>query len=108
VIVVLSIIVLGLTPSLLSLWIMRRADARAQERLRMAMESVGTRGLPTFRLLPDQHYVEGIGYIVGDLTCQFNARSSYIRCAVNPSGPCQGCLHYQPNQSEERGPEGRA
>lgn len=80
---------------------MRQANARAQERLRMAMESVATRGLPALRLPPDQHYVTGIGYIIGDLTCQFNARSSYIRCAVNPSGPCQDCLHYQSSQLEE-------
>lgn len=94
-IVVLFIVVLGLTPSLFSLWIMRQADARAQERLRMAMESVATRRLSTLHPLPDQHYAEGIGYIIGDLTCQFNARSNYIRCAVNPSGPCEGCLHYR-------------
>ncbi|QYO63022.1 DUF6464 family protein [Leptolyngbya sp. 7M] len=22
-------------------------------------------------------------------------RSSHIRCAVNPCGPCEGCSHYQ-------------
>lgn len=100
-IVVLFIILLGLTPSLFSIWVMRQADARAQERLRLAMESVATRGLPALRLSPDQHYVEGIGYVVGDFTCRFNARSNYIRCAVNPSGPCQDCMHYQPNKLEE-------
>ncbi|NJO41739.1 MAG: hypothetical protein HC769_09765 [Cyanobacteria bacterium CRU_2_1] len=90
------IVVLGLTPSLISIWLLRQADARAQERLRLAMESVANRGLPALRLPPDHHYVEGTGYIIGDLTCRFNARSSYIRCAVNPIGPCQDCPHYQP------------
>ena len=30
-----------------------------------------------------------------DRTCAFNARSPHIRCAVNPSGPCEGCIHYE-------------
>jgi hypothetical protein len=98
VIVVLFIVILGLTPSLFSLWLMRQADARAQERLRLAMQSVANRGLPTLRLPPDHHYVEGVGYIIGDLSCRFNARSNYIRCAVNPFGPCQDCSHYQPKE----------
>jgi len=34
------------------------------------------------------HYLEGVGYLIG-ISCQFNARSSYLRCAVNPQGPCQ-------------------
>lgn len=77
---------------------MRQADAQAQERLRLAMESVAARQLPALRLPPDYHYVEGIGYMIGDLTCQFNARSSYIRCAVNPMGPCEQCSYYQSRQ----------
>jgi hypothetical protein len=30
---------------------------------------------------------------IGDVTCEFNARSPFIRCAVNPCGPCEGCIH---------------
>ncbi|WP_199333536.1 DUF6464 family protein [Oculatella sp. FACHB-28] len=98
VLVALLILILGLTPSLFSIWVMRRVDTQAQERLRLALPSTTNRGLPNFHLAPDQHYVEGIGYIIGDITCQFNARSSYIRCAVNPIGPCQDCLHYRPQE----------
>jgi hypothetical protein len=100
VLVAFLIIVLGLSPSLLSLWLMRQADAQAQARLQIAMTSVANRQLPALQLPPDRHYVEGLGYIIGDITCQFNARSSYIRCAVNPSGPCDECLHYQPRPLE--------
>ncbi|PSB11164.1 hypothetical protein C7B61_03230 [filamentous cyanobacterium CCP1] len=89
------IVVLGLTPSILSIWMMRRADARAQERLRLAIESVSARRLPSFHLPPEHQYVEGVGYVIGDFSCKFNARSSYIRCAVNPFGPCEGCSQYQ-------------
>lgn len=34
-------------------------------------------------------------YFIGDTTCINNANSPYIRCAVNPSGPCEGCVHYE-------------
>jgi hypothetical protein len=30
-------------------------------------------------------------WVIGDASCRFNAHSELIRCAVNPSGPCQGC-----------------
>lgn len=30
---------------------------------------------------------------IGDATYEFNARSPHIRCAVNPCGPCEGCIH---------------
>ena len=33
-------------------------------------------------------------WVVGDASCEFNARSELVRCAVNPSGPCEGCKHY--------------
>jgi hypothetical protein len=35
-------------------------------------------------------------WVIGDITCAFNARSEMLRCTVNPSGPCQNCRHYQP------------
>ena len=43
----------------------------------------------------ERYYLEGVGYLVGDISCQYNARSGYIRCAVNPSGPCDGCRFYE-------------
>lgn len=33
--------------------------------------------------------------IIGDPTCRYSAQSELVRCAVNPAGPCQGCLHFQ-------------
>ena len=44
---------------------------------------------------PEEHYVEGIGVVIGDLSCTYNARSPYIRCAIDPDGLCQDCRHYQ-------------
>ncbi len=34
--------------------------------------------------------------VIGNLECEFNARSLYIRCAVNPCGPCENCTHFKP------------
>jgi len=33
-------------------------------------------------------------WVLGDATCQYNAHSELLRCAVNPDGPCSGCQHY--------------
>ena len=33
------------------------------------------------------------GWVIGDPTCRFNARSPLIRCAVIPEGPCERCRH---------------
>ena len=90
------VFVLGLTPSVISVWMMRRAKERAQARLRAAMQASAARAIQRNQIPPDQYYLEGVGYLIGDMTCQFNACSAYIRCAVNPSGPCEECHHYQP------------
>jgi len=34
-------------------------------------------------------------WILGDITCAYNARSELLRCAVNPNGPCRGCPDYR-------------
>ena len=94
-IVAFLIVIVGLTPALFSLLLLRQANARAQARLQLAMRAVANRQLASIRLPAEHHYVEGIGYMIGDLTCEFNARSSHIRCAVNPIGPCEGCRHYR-------------
>ncbi|MGQ9837063.1 MAG: DUF6464 family protein [Cyanobacteriota bacterium] len=36
------------------------------------------------------------GLPLGDPSCAFSAQSVWLRCAVNPQGPCQGCIHYLP------------
>ncbi|MHC5779985.1 DUF6464 family protein [Nostoc sp.] len=38
----------------------------------------------------DSEY-EGLGL----RSCQYNAKSRYLRCAPKPSGPCEGCQHYE-------------
>ncbi len=103
------IVILGLAPPLLSLLVMRQLNQRTTQQLRAVMQRSAERrfaiGLPSGRSPErassgashpaDHRYVEGIGYMIGDLTCQFNARSSYLRCAVNPMGDCKLCAQYQ-------------
>jgi len=38
-------------------------------------------------------------WVLGDASCQYNANSELVRCAVNPEGPCQSCRYYEPIQS---------
>jgi hypothetical protein len=43
----------------------------------------------------EQSLLEG-RWVIGDVTCYFNARSELLRCAVNPEGPCDRCRFYEP------------
>ncbi|WP_413165714.1 DUF6464 family protein [Capilliphycus salinus ALCB114379] len=91
----LFILILGVSPAIIY-WQFRQ---RIETRVIGQLSTVGT-GLTVTHwrrsdLPPDAQYVEGVGYLIGDLSCQYNARSSYIRCAVNPSGPCEDCRFYQ-------------
>jgi len=97
------VFIVSLIPPILSLWMMRRAKARMQARLlAVRQQSFVTVRVPPLNQLPsDRYYLEGVGYLIGDITCQFNARSSYIRCAVNPSGPCEQCHHYERRELKE-------
>lgn len=41
---------------------------------------------------------------IGDSSCNYNAHSPYIRCAVNPDGPCDNCTYYEPQSSPNSSP----
>jgi Family of unknown function (DUF6464) len=40
----------------------------------------------------EQSLIDG-QWVIGDATCKYNARSTLLRCAINPSGPCEGCRY---------------
>ncbi|MDX2256642.1 MAG: DUF6464 family protein [Pseudanabaenaceae cyanobacterium bins.39] len=100
IVVILSV---GVAPPILSLWMLHHYQAKYRdrsshlhhhfyERLDQAIAS------PTaIKALPpaDMTLIEGFGYVIGKVSCKYNARSLYIRCAVNPDGPCQGCRYYE-------------
>ena len=95
-VIVLLIFGLSLLPALISAWISLRARNRVHVEFGRAMEVAAHRGLKAaLQSDRDLNYVEGLGYIIGDFTCQMNARSPYLRCAVNPCGPCDGCQMYE-------------
>ena len=97
------IIFIGLVPWLLSLWVMRSAESQARDGIAAARLAVANRPPRAQLATADRTYVEGFGYPIGDITCEYNARSNYIRCAVNPSGPCQDCRYYQARTLDVRG-----
>jgi hypothetical protein len=96
----LLVIIVGLLPSLFSLWVIRKTHSRTSIRMRQAARNsfrtpLRESNTPTES---DRYYLEGVGYLIGDISCKYNARSGYMRCAVNPSGPCQDCRHYEPKE----------
>nr|WP_277882705.1 DUF6464 family protein [Oscillatoria sp. FACHB-1406] len=89
------IFALALMPLLISLVVLRRIKRRWQARLRridtMSSYRSQLHSLPSL----SEEISELHDYFIGDLSCRYNARSPYVRCAVNPDGPCEGCIHYQ-------------
>jgi hypothetical protein len=95
--VIFLIFVIGLTPAIVSAWLSVRAD-RDEKCNHVSGMSTGL-GQSMLKLIDgnaDMHYVDGMGYMIGDITCDLNARSPYLRCAMNPMGPCDGCSAYAP------------
>lgn len=86
----LLIFLVSLTPFFLSLFLLRKAKRRWENDLRRARNSAER-----------FHYHRGhqtrvrTYTTIGDPGCGYNARSPYLRCAVNPSGPCDNCPYYQ-------------
>jgi hypothetical protein len=44
---------------------------------------------------PNERSWSGNHWVIGDASCRFNAQSELMRCAVNPSGPCENCRFYE-------------
>jgi hypothetical protein len=80
--------------------LLRKEEIRHQQRLLGALEL--TSRSHSYRRVPrdpEEQYIEGLGYIIGDLSCLYNACSPYIRCAINPGGLCDGCRDYRSKNS---------
>lgn len=85
--------------SIVFLWLRASHRLRARSRrLTVTEVSSNRRFYKRIARDPEEQYIEGVGYVIGDLTCSYNARSPYIRCAVNPDGLCQDCRHYHCNE----------
>lgn len=91
-------IVLGLTPAALSLFVCLYSRRQFQQNLHIATDFAAQERFRQFSARPrdpDAHYVDGIGLVIGDITCKLNAKSPFLRCAANPSGPCEDCREYE-------------
>lgn len=75
---------------------MRNSTTQTRHLIAAARLAAANRPLGTQLQMGDRTYIEGLGYPIGDITCEYNARSNYLRCAINPDGPCKDCLHYKP------------
>jgi hypothetical protein len=94
---ILFIFIVGLTPAIVSAYLTVRSERAAKQSVAFCgASSFGQEVMKVFDSNDDLHYVDGLGYMVGDITCDQNARSPYLRCAVNPMGPCDGCMAYEP------------
>ncbi|AKG24842.1 DUF6464 family protein [Calothrix sp. 336/3] len=100
------VVIIGFLPSLFSLWLMRKTQERSRSHLRRVATINSQRRQmihsDTGTNTSDRYYIEGVGYLIGDISCQYNARSGYLRCAVNPTGPCAVCRYYQPMDCEQQ------
>ncbi|MEO1620294.1 MAG: DUF6464 family protein [Cyanobacteria bacterium J06632_3] len=45
-------------------------------------------------IIPEERTLLNGCWVIGDISCIYNARSELVRCAINPSGPCSDCIHY--------------
>ena len=107
------ILVLSILPSLVYLLISKKAKKRWQARIRRAHNfnayhyDSRSRLNRNFSYGNDSHPQRDrrrpvTKYFIGDTTCINNAHSPYIRCAVNPEGPCNECSHYEKHNSDSR------
>ncbi len=97
---ILIILFLGLIPIVLySIALKKSKQQRWQTRLRRVRAIAVDRRSQRLYCLDsgeDNEEIEQLhSYFVGELSCRYNARSPYIRCAVNPSGPCDNCGDYE-------------
>lgn len=94
-----AIFILSLVPSLVSLLLLQKATQKLQARLRHAQSSTDWQQQQRIRSALER--LEGDYHYLGDQNCLYNARSPYLRCAVNPDGPCEDCSYFQPKHKDK-------
>ncbi|MEM7760955.1 MAG: DUF6464 family protein [Cyanobacteria bacterium P01_A01_bin.40] len=106
------ILLLSILPSLVYLLIFQKVKKRWQTRLRRAQIVTGYHHNYRDRTHRDiysnrnshslrEHRRPVTKYFIGDTTCINNAHSPYIRCAINPDGPCDDCIHYEKSKNRD-------
>ena len=90
---IIIILLVGVAPPILSLWVLHRTQAHYRQINSAAISTPICLKLKA-PVPVEMTCIDGFGYVIGKVSCKYNARSPYIRCAVNPCGPCQDCRHY--------------
>lgn len=90
-----TLFILSILPSLTYLIIMQKINRRWRLRLRRVRTINSRRERDLLGIYYGYHRQRVTKRHIGDASCQYNALSPYIRCAINPYGPCKGCSHYQ-------------
>ena len=91
------IFLVSIVPALVYFSISRKLKRRWRERLRRASEATEVYTAEQWSrsdLYPRRRSTTQ--YFIGDISCQNNAHSPYLRCAIAPDGPCDRCPHYEP------------
>lgn len=90
------IAILSVMPFFLSRFLLRQAIQQWEETLGQvrADNVLHLRVNTMFANSSEQCEREENSYLIGNTLCRYNARSPYLRCAVNPAGPCETCRHF--------------
>ena len=83
---------------LISWWMSHRQRIARSRRLTVAEYHGDRRSTKRANRDPEEQYIEGVGYVIGDVSCKYNAKSPYVRCAINPTGLCQDCRHFESHE----------
>ncbi|MBP0016968.1 MAG: hypothetical protein J7647_05340 [Cyanobacteria bacterium SBLK] len=91
------IAILSIMPFFLSRFLLRQAIQQWEETLgQVRADNVLHLRVHTMFANPSEQCArEEDSYFIGNTLCRYNARSPYLRCAVNPAGPCQNCRHFR-------------
>ncbi|MEM9542741.1 MAG: DUF6464 family protein [Cyanobacteria bacterium P01_E01_bin.42] len=90
------ITILSVMPFFLSRFLLRQAIQQWEETLGQirADNALYLRVNTVLATSSEQCEREENSYFIGNTLCRYNARSPYLRCAINPTGPCQNCRHF--------------
>lgn len=95
------IFTVAIMPAIATVFALRRQKTQTVARARLAQQvsqrlSAHRSGRSPIPDDPEALYIPGVGFVIGDISCQFNGRSPFLRCAINPCGPCADCHNYHP------------
>ncbi|MGL5034180.1 MAG: DUF6464 family protein [Microcystaceae cyanobacterium] len=89
----------ALISGLISFVLVRRIQRKVHERRRgRSLRLYRQQWEEQFFLISSEQLPRHLDHLdhIGNLDCGYNAHSAYLRCAMNPMGPCEDCPSFQP------------